>query len=1138
MSERLKIFFETVKPRLDGVKTEDIIKFFGREALFALPFFGNIIRDGIDEFSPDEQKELLKELKDLSESQFKEISENVGVSIGILEDIQKLTVNTFNELREDHEEIKKLLLHLTVHGKSWLYVEGTRSSIDPTAIFGRRQELVKIDELFKHKSALTITGFGGTGKTTLASMYIDTLEKREEFAGIYWRKVDEKIDINDVVGSFFTVIGKPIKEIGRYKVTDLLNMFYRELNAVPYFLVLDNFEILLDPQTNKPLKPGFSDLIETVTEGVGRSKVLITSRERPASERGISPRYYSIGGLDDSSAIQFLKHLFEKGGLTEQSVDELKKAVELSGGNPFALKLLVQLVEEEVYTLSNILTDNTLWIGEEGEVVMNILDKVYKERLNEEERKLLQYASLYREPVPLKAIVAASDDSGWTEKVVKKTALSLIRKSLLEKTGENHWLHPLVIEYVYKYLENKEKAHECAAEYYCSLNEKTHENILETGYHMIEAYGSINDKFIKYLQSITKDLNPVTCLAVLDILRNNEITSPNIFELLNEFTSSNDLGVKELFINEYGSFFEKIWQIDNKKSIEILRQFLSGAESSLLIMLSSALAKITSLFSNNEDFQDEACGLWKDIINKGNTTVLVYVSWHIIDDTDDSSLDPLKKRRILEYLIEKGGDSKDFVDAKNWLNSQGFLELEEKITCEDHLEKLKRMPIKDKLEYLMELSKDPHTYGHFIIEILNNIYEQDCDQVAKFLKLLIKRYSFNWNEIPGNDDQKLMIYLNEKCNIKWVKTAKIEKSYDGNTISVYTQYKSLSFRLNDEKTNVNLKIDDGRTDKFDVKTENGKLNIYNKSYYKYQTIIQRIPRLLAKMAEVDTKYLKIFLDGNENDVYIKYVGIRALDLVKKEIGPEKTLSILEPLKEETQDPVIIQLALIMEEEIRRSSEPVHPESKWKRFDPKRLFQISTGISRLKSELSVDDDKYLFFLMSCWGLLKSIEQSDPKLVLNILKPFNKCSDKSLIELYRLIMNTTQTSPSTMLKLANSAFKYGSKDMGPGSVEGEETFGESYNILEEKMQGIQQKLSSLWIICNVGNLDSKTAIDSLERLIKNKNKFYSYVIIFLLGCLMDIKLPEDTKKKFYEELSTHKNGDVTGFARLLLTDEVKL
>jgi tetratricopeptide (TPR) repeat protein len=507
ISEKLNIFFGEVKRGLSGVKTEDVAKFAAKEAVGAIPVVGQIIKDALDEFSPDEKEELIKEMKELSEIQFKEISENIGVSIEYLEDIQKLTLYTFKELRADHDEIKKLLFHLietaersvpkipvdggfkagdvsgqiivgenntqytdctftlpdgsTMHGKSWIYTEGIRPTTDPDNVFGRRQELERVDEILKHSQALAITGFRGTGKSTLASMYIDRIEKRERFAGIYWRKVDETIDISDVVGSFFTCMGKQIEDIGRYKVEDLLNLFLKELNAAPYFLVLDNFEILLDPQNNKPLKPGFSDLIEKANEGFGRSRVLFTSWECPASERGIRPTRYPIGGLDDSAAIQLLRHR----GLTEPD-DELRKAVDLSGGHPLALILLVQLVKDGDETLSDILSDDTLW---RGEVAANILDKVYKERLNKEERKLLQYVSLYRMPVPARAIAAAANDPDWTEAKVKKTAMSLKRKSMLEKTGKNYWEESLIDNYAYNKLVDRVKRHKLACQYYLDL---------------------------------------------------------------------------------------------------------------------------------------------------------------------------------------------------------------------------------------------------------------------------------------------------------------------------------------------------------------------------------------------------------------------------------------------------------------------------------------------------------------------------------------------------------------------------------------------------------------------------------------------------------------------------------------------
>ncbi len=67
-----------------------------------------------------------------------------------------------------------------------------------------------------------------------------------------------------------------------------------------------------------------------------------------------------------------------------------------------------------------------------------------------------------------------------------------------------------------------------------------------------------------------------------------------------------------------------------------------------------------------------------------------------------------------------------------------------------------------------------------------------------------------------------------------METAKIEKDDDGKTISLSYSFKRgfsfkknfLFLKLNDEKTKLNLIIDDGRTFELNAKTENNKLNIY------------------------------------------------------------------------------------------------------------------------------------------------------------------------------------------------------------------------------------------------------------------------------------------------------------------------
>lgn len=86
-------------------------------------------------------------------------------------------------------------------------------------------------------------------------------------------------------------------------------------------------------------------------------------------------------------------------------------------------------------------------------------------------------------------------------------------------------------------------------------------------------------------------------------------------------------------------------------------------------------------------------------------------------------------------------------------------------------------------------------------------------------------YLFNWENVPGKDDGRLVEYLEQKYGVDWVRKAKIEK-IDNNEIRIATEKNFLSLRLNNENTMVTLIINKVKTDEFIVKTENSKLNIY------------------------------------------------------------------------------------------------------------------------------------------------------------------------------------------------------------------------------------------------------------------------------------------------------------------------
>lgn len=474
-----------------------------------------------------------------------------------------------------------------LNGLSWFYTQGVRPEINPNKVFGREKDIEEIDTILKNKSALAITGFCGTGKSTIASMYIERIQERGEFAGIYWRKMNETTDINEIIGSFFTVIGKSIEGFDEhYKIADKLNLFFQELNEAPYFLVFDNFEVLLNPENNKPVEAGFSDLIEMVNENSIKSKILFTSWESISSERGIRPLYYLIRGLDTSAGVLLLK----REGVND-SEECLKRAVDKSGGHPLALLLLAQLVRSGEDTLSTLLNDDSIWIDEEGEVAEHILNRVYNERLSEEECKLLQYISIFRQPVPAKAILKIANDPKWTESKVNKIALSLIRKSLLQKTGSNYWEESLISKYAGDRLSDKIESNKLAYEYYVSIplpsnvtKKEDVQTLIEAQHHAcmakeydLAAHVIFDLKLHNYLEECENDLQLYNHLEKWGNYR-------ALIEIYEKILPKNHFGTETLLtdkalhgwvIGNLGLAYEEIGEIE--KAIKYLEQSLSIA---------------------------------------------------------------------------------------------------------------------------------------------------------------------------------------------------------------------------------------------------------------------------------------------------------------------------------------------------------------------------------------------------------------------------------------------------------------------------------------------------------------------------------------------------------------------------------
>jgi len=109
-------------------------------------------------------------------------------------------------------------------------------------------------------------------------------------------------------------------------------------------------------------------------------------------------------------------------------------------------------------------------------------------------------------------------------------------------------------------------------------------------------------------------------------------------------------------------------------------------------------------------------------------------------------------------------------------------------------------------------------------------YEKDdrMEYIEEFIKkIMIDKSLFSWD-----DNERLIGFLKKRFDIEWAENAKAETTDDGKTLRLYFENHLISLKLNDDITKVDLKIDDGRTYEFIAKTENGKLNIYDKKMNK------------------------------------------------------------------------------------------------------------------------------------------------------------------------------------------------------------------------------------------------------------------------------------------------------------------
>ncbi|MFN5953645.1 MAG: tetratricopeptide repeat protein [Dolichospermum sp.] len=337
---------------------------------------------------------------------------------------------------------------------------------------GRTEEIANLKQWLNNQniSLIGIEGIGGTGKSMLATkIYQD-----EEIKGFTKRFL---ADVS--YGAIFTDVATQVLQDFGDKVpnqeTQLVQTLVKCLQSDEFLLIIDNLESLL--QTDGTWGSQFyEDFFTTWVECGGKSKVIVTTRERPELPKRF--QWLPLSGLKIADGVALLTALGIQGNLEE--------FVKLVDGYPLLLQFVADLLKEQypqdpnlkrlenlgLGNLQQLLTDKKV-VGQhrlENVGMVLVLDASF-ERLNELQKSLLQNISVYRGVVNAKAAMAVC--LGSSEAEIERELRNLVKRSFLSEKliDDGRWFEfqPVVLEYVRYKAGDQTEAHQQAINYYQSI---------------------------------------------------------------------------------------------------------------------------------------------------------------------------------------------------------------------------------------------------------------------------------------------------------------------------------------------------------------------------------------------------------------------------------------------------------------------------------------------------------------------------------------------------------------------------------------------------------------------------------------------------------------------------------------------
>jgi tetratricopeptide (TPR) repeat protein len=345
---------------------------------------------------------------------------------------------------------------------------------------GRDEKLAELKTAFDKSPFILIEGGGGIGKTQLVSRFINDEGLKDKTV---WFVCEPTSSPDDIIrGAGFEEILKGENKPEREK----FSAFKDKIEEYDLVVLLDNYQEVEG-------KENFKSFLWFINEYLGKGHVIIICRDNIAGLSAVQPKRLHIDGLGTHSvehARGLINHLYPDTKVTD---DVLLHICNTLQGYPLAIDLSINLLSQN--TPPEQIIAAAVKGANEGndkieEMVKRLLNEIFTRKdATEEEKDFLKLFSIFRgkvEEAAARAVIPAA--------IFDKASQSLKHRNILNIQDGYFELHPLIREFAYDKLLQKEAPHLSAANYYKALrSDKLNPELEEKIYSHFAAAGGWNE---------------------------------------------------------------------------------------------------------------------------------------------------------------------------------------------------------------------------------------------------------------------------------------------------------------------------------------------------------------------------------------------------------------------------------------------------------------------------------------------------------------------------------------------------------------------------------------------------------------------------------------------------------------------